>query len=134
MTELLCFPELFAELHKAELNLLRHYRIRLRVDKLTTDGRSALCSATQIERRFLRADLAPHEGVAACHKAISALHRFDLSPLIGWSSRMATHGFAKIDPDDPFLLRMALRTAGPEHHLHNKERLEAGNGTMGHQV
>ncbi len=110
-------PDLLVHLSAAERELLRRYRVRLRVDKVTDDGRSALCSGAQVQRRFLRADHASEQMIAMCHEALSALHHIGISPLIGWLPRHVPSRFPEIDPQDPFSLRKALGAAGFEQRL-----------------
>ncbi len=109
--------ELIAELGDAEEELLRNHRIRLRVDKVTPDGRSALCSAAQVHNRFLRSEYSPEAGVRVCHHALLSMHRIGLSPLIGWIPRDIEIEFSDIAPNDPFSLRKALLAAGKEELL-----------------
>lgn len=122
---------LLTELGEAERHLLRSHRVRLNVDKVTADGRNALCSAAQIHRRLLRPDHLAEEGVAACHQALSSLHRIGLTPLIGWLPRDASNTFFKIDPQDPFRLRMALSVAGISYRLLSDEAQVQRFGTYG---
>ncbi len=106
--------DLLNQLRDAEHSLLRQHHVRLRVDKVTSDGRNALCVASQVRSRFLRQDLAAEEIIAACHGALSTLHRVGLNPLIGTVPRTTFAGLQKPDPNDPFLLRSALHAAGFE--------------------
>ncbi len=106
-----------AHLGKMERELMRRHHIRLRVDKVTPDGHSALCSAAQVRTLFFRGDHKTFEGVEACHIALSSLHLIGLSPLIGWLPREKFGPFMKIDPKDPFQIGQALRDAGLEHFL-----------------
>jgi hypothetical protein len=112
MTDHIRVQEVLAELGKMERELLRRYHIRLRVDKVTSDGRSALCSAAQVRRRFLRTDHTSYEVVDTCHEALIPLQRIGISPLIGWLPRERSNEFMKIDPKDPFRIRWALSVMG----------------------
>jgi len=108
--------DLLTRLHALELTLLRQQGVRLRVDKVTPDGLNALCTAAQVERSFLRSVL-PAEGlVAVCHEALASLYRVGLRPLVSAQPDPAT-AFKPLDADDPFQLRMALRTAGMDELL-----------------
>lgn len=109
------------ELGVSERDLLRRHRVRLVVEKVTPDGRNALCVAGQFRSRFLRQDLDVEEVVDICHTALSSLYRVGLSPLIGAVDRQLLVGLKKVDPNDPYHLRSALMVAGltmvvPTHH------------------
>jgi len=104
--------DLLDQLRTAEHDLLRQHYVRLRVNKVTADGRNAMCVACQVQSRFLRQDLKAEEIVAACQAALSTLHRVGLNPLIGTVPRQTFAGLEEPDPNDPFLLRSALSAAG----------------------
>jgi hypothetical protein len=107
-TDHIRLQEVLGELGKVERQLYRRYRIRLRVDKVSHDGRSALCSAAQVRRRFLRADHTSYEVVETCHEALEPLRIIGVMPLIEWLPRQKSNTFMKIDPKDPFRVLWAL--------------------------
>lgn len=107
-TDHIRLQEVLGELGKVERHLYRRYRIRLRVDKVSHDGRSALCSAAQVRRRFLRADQASYQVVETCHEALEPLRIIGVMPLIEWLPRQKSDMFMKIDPKDPFRVLWAL--------------------------
>lgn len=114
-----------AQLQAKEHDLLQRHHIRLRIDKVTDNGRYALCVAGQVQSRLLRPDLRPVEIIALSEVALSTLYRLGLSPLIGTMPCMAMGALGAPDPDDPFLLRTALRTIG----LGSRLPEDAGLGT-----
>ena len=106
--------DLLGRLVETENMLMRKHGVRLRVDKVTVDGHNALCSATQVQRRFLRADHTQEAVVEYCQVALSPLYRVGLSPLIRAYPRTQGDLFGQIKADDPFRLRSALVIAGSE--------------------
>lgn len=106
--------DLLGKLGETEKTLMRKHGVRLRVDKVTVDGQNALCCATQVQRRFLRADYTQEAIVEYCQLALSPLYRMGLSPLIRAYPRTQGEAFEQIKADDPFRLRSALVIAGSE--------------------
>ncbi len=106
--------DLITHLRDAERRLLRRYCIRLRIDKITVDGRNALCSAAQVKRRFIWSAHPKERVVTLAHKAILPLHRLGLSPLISAFPLDQVHVFGPVKEDDPFEIRRALLQAGKE--------------------
>lgn len=106
--------DLLARLGGSEKILLHKHGVRLRVDKVTLDGRNVLCSATQVQRRFLRPDHTQEAVVEFCQSALSPLYRVGLSPLIRAYPHVKGEAFGRIDANDPFGLRSALIIAGSE--------------------
>jgi hypothetical protein len=102
--------ELVAKLAVTEKTLLRKHGIRLRVDKISADGINALCSAAQVQRRFLRSDHTQEAIVEHCQLALSPVYQVGLSPLIRAYPHIKGALFEPIDAKDPFGLRSALHT------------------------
>jgi hypothetical protein len=92
--------------------LLRRHGVRLRVDKITADGRNAICSACQVRRPIFRSMLSSDELIAIAHTALIPLHLIGLRPLVSALSPEPKQVFAPIGKNDPFLLCHALREAG----------------------
>lgn len=111
------YLDLMTQLHTAERHLLGRHSIRLRVDRVTADGRNAICSAAQVQYRLFRADHRSDEIASICHEALNSLYRVGLTPLIGTLQRSNNKAFGRMDPRDPFQLRKALLTAGREELL-----------------
>jgi hypothetical protein len=111
------YLDLMTQLHGAERHLLSRHSIRLRVDRVTVDGRNAICSAAQVQYRFFRPDHRSDEIASICHESLSSLYRVGLNPLIGTLQRSTNKAFGRMDPKDPFQLRRALLTAGREELL-----------------
>lgn len=99
-------------LSAAELQLLRRHGLRLRVDRVSPNGRYALCTAKQVERRFMRSALKAEDIVDRCHEALNALHAIGLDPLIEILSISDGKDYPKLDPNDPFQLHFALNGSG----------------------
>lgn len=114
MTQIRPVFDLLARLHESESTLMRKYGVRLRVDKVTFDARNALCSATQVQRRFLRSDHTQEAIVEYCQFALMPLYRVGISPLISACPQISDDRFEKIEPTDPFQLRSALIHARSE--------------------
>lgn len=112
MTTLPSVLDLLAKLAVTEKTLLRKHGIRLRVDKVSADGNSALCSAAQVQRRFLRADHTQEAIVEYCQLALAPVYQMGLSPLIRAYPRIKGALFDPVDTSDPFGLRNALYTKG----------------------
>ncbi len=102
--------ELTDHLSVQERSLLRRHGVRLRVDKVTDDGRYALCSACQIERSFFRPLLSDIALVSIAHQAFMKLNLFGLQTLISVVPKGPLTVFPAVDPQDPFQLRYALHT------------------------
>jgi hypothetical protein len=101
-------------LTKAERQLLLRHGLRLSVDRITADGRYALCTAMQVERKFLRTALKPHEIVDRCHQALISLHTIGSEPLIQVLPITAALDHPTIEEEDPFQLCTALRASNLE--------------------
>jgi hypothetical protein len=102
--------DLLAKLSVSEKTLMRKYGIRLRVEKVTLDGQNALCSAMQVQRRFLRADHTQEAIVEYCQYALAPLYIMGMSPLIRAYPRTRGEQFSAIDANDPFGLWAAMST------------------------
>jgi hypothetical protein len=102
--------DLLARLALSEKALLRKHGIRLRVEKVTLDGHNALCSAMQVQRRFLRADHTQEAIVEFCQLALAPIYMVGMSPLIRAYPRNKGELFQPIDTNDPFGLRAAMHT------------------------
>ncbi len=111
------YLDLVTQLHGAERRLLSRHSIRLRVDRVTIDGRNAFCSAAQVQHRFFRPDHRSDEIASICHESLNSLYRVGLNPLIGTLQRSTNKAFGRMDPNDPFQLRKALLAAGKEELL-----------------
>lgn len=103
---------MIALLSKAEIHLLRRHGIRLRVDRISPNGRYALCTAKQVRRKFMRSALRADEVVDRCHEALIALHSIGMDPLIEILSIADGKDYPKIDPKDPFQLLLAMTGSG----------------------
>ena len=88
--------------------LLRKYGVRLRVDKITSDGKSALCSIAHVCRPWFRALRTGEELVALAHAALAPLYRVGLTPLVSSLPRQPKASFSTLDKNDPFGLGCAL--------------------------
>lgn len=106
--------ELTDHLSVQERSLLRRHGVRLRVDKVTDDGRYALCSACQIERSFFRPLLSDIALVSIAHRAFMKLNLFGLQTLISVVPKGPLTMFPAVDPKDPFQLCDALQAAARE--------------------
>ncbi len=106
--------ELIERLAGQERSLLRRYGVRLRVDKVTDDGRYALCSACQVEQSFFRPLLPDITLVTLAERAFMTLNTFGLKTLISVVPKGPLTAFPALDPLDPFHLRNALDTAARE--------------------
>ncbi len=104
--------DLLAYLRKQETMLLRRYGVRLRVDKITADGRNAIGSVCQVRRPFFRAALSTDELIALAHSALIPLHLVGLRPLVSALAPEPKKVFAPAEKNDPFRLCNALREAG----------------------
>jgi hypothetical protein len=99
-------------LTKAERLLLLHHGLRLQVDRITANGRYALCTAQQVERKFLRSPLHPDLIVHRCHEALSPLYAIGSEPLIKTLPIADGKHHPAMDANDPFRLLSAWRSAG----------------------
>lgn len=106
------FAELLAHLRKAERHLLHRHSIRLRVDKVTSDGRNALCSATEVRAWFNWSNRRKDQVVSLAHRAVQPLQALGLSPLISVIPVEQVGQFGPLENDDPFKLVHALHQAG----------------------
>jgi hypothetical protein len=106
--------ELIAHLRKHERTLLRKYGVRLRVDKITADGKSALCSIAQVRRPWFRSMRSAQELIDLAHRALMPLHQVGLSPLISGLPEQPKAAFPAVEKSDPFGIHRALRHAGLE--------------------
>ena len=106
--------DLLTNLREAEKHLLRRHCIRLRIDKVTSDGRNALCSAAQVKRMFFWSAHHKERVVTLAHQAILPLHTLGLFPLISAFPLDQVHVFGPVKEDDPFEIRRALLQAGKE--------------------
>jgi len=106
------FPNtLLSHLVKHERMLSRRYGVRLRVDKITGDGKNALCSIAQLRRRWFRSALSAEEMIELAHAALLPLHRIGLSPLVSALPPRARATFPAPNKNDPFGIRSAMRQA-----------------------
>jgi len=101
-------------LDKAERHLLSRYGLRLQVDKVSANGRYALCTAKQVGRKMFRSAMPTEESVAVCHTALIALHIIGLEPLIDIKPHTSSAVMPALDGLDPFGLRVALSATGLE--------------------
>jgi len=106
--------QLLANLQDQEPWLQHRYGVRVRVDKVTADGRNALCSACQVRHPFFLAKISAFALVALAHLVLKDLHRFGITPLISTLPARSIPPFVAIEKGDPFRLRDALRAAGKE--------------------
>lgn len=109
--------DLLAQLCRKERSLLRRHGVRLRVDKITADGRSAICSAGQVRRGFLRSALSTEKLVSLAHAALVPLNQVGLQPFVSVLVDEPRSTFTSRKEEDPFGLRNALREAGMEEML-----------------
>lgn len=100
--------DLLTRLRKHERMLLRRYGMRLRVDKVTSDGKSALCSIAQVRRRWFRSARSTQELIEVAHAALMPLHRVGLSPLISCLPRQPKAAFPVVDKNHPFGIQHIL--------------------------
>ena len=102
---------LIDHLTEQERWLLRKHGVRLRVDKITSDGRYALCSSCQTKRSLFRPLLSDIALVALAHRAFMRLNIFELQTLISVVPKGPLTPFLAMDPKDPFQLVHALSSA-----------------------
>ncbi len=100
--------DLVDNLRKHERVLLRKYGGRLRVDKITRDGKSAICSIAPVRRPWFRALRSGQELVALAHTALVPLYQIGLTPMVTALPKQPKSSFPKVDKNDPFGLRSAL--------------------------
>ena len=106
--------ELITRLYKEERTLLRRKGVRVRVDKISSDGRYALCTVLQVRRPLFRSAPGSQELVSLAHMALNRLHQLGLKPFVSVALRGSVTVFAPLDANDPFRLRRALSEAGRE--------------------
>lgn len=104
--------DLLALLCQYERMLLRRYGVRLRVDKITRDGKNALCSIAQVRRTWFRSARSTGELIELAQNALMPLHQVGLSPLVSTLPRQPSATFPALDKNDPFGIHRALRHAG----------------------
>ncbi len=109
--------DLIAHLCAQERRLLRRHGVRLRLEKITTDGQNAFCSVGQVRRPFFRSMLSVDELIALAHTALVSLHWVGLRPLISALPPGSKKTFAPTDKNDPFGFCHAIRDAGTEEVL-----------------
>jgi hypothetical protein len=105
---------LHAHLQKHERMLFRRYGVRLTVDKITSDGKSALCTIAQVRRPWFRSVRSVQELIELAHTALVPLHQVGLSPLITPLPMHPKIKFPTLDKNDPFGVDHALRLAWAE--------------------
>lgn len=110
--------ELIDHLTAQERQLLRKHGVRLRVDKITSDGRYALCSSCQTKRPLFRPLLSNVALVALAHRAFVRLNIFDMQTLISVVPKGPLTPFLAVDPRDPFQLIKALSSAHAQRGPH----------------
>ena len=106
--------ELLYHLRKRERMLLGRYGVRLRVDKITADGKSALCSIAQVRRPWFRSARSADELIELAHDALMPLHHVGLSPLVSVLPGRPKAEFPAMDKNDPFNVHHALLHVGLE--------------------
>jgi hypothetical protein len=94
-----------------ERRLLDRHGVRLRVDRITRDGRYALCSVCQVKRPFLRPLRSKLELVALAHSAFGKLDLFGMRTLISVVPKGPLTEFPAVDPNDPFNINALLHGA-----------------------
>jgi hypothetical protein len=92
--------------------LASRYGVRLRVDKITRDGKNALCSIAQVRRLWFRSARSTRELIELAQTALLPLYQVGLSPLVSTLSRQPRAAFPTLDKNDPFGIHRALRHAG----------------------
>ena len=94
-----------------ERMLLRRHGVCLRVDKITSNGKSAICSVAQVHRPFFRSACSAENLIDLAHAALVPLHLIGLSPLISPLPKAHKSRFPSIRPEDPFGIQRAMRLA-----------------------
>ncbi len=106
--------ELIARMDAVERMLLRKHGLSLRVDKISSDKRNAICSISQKAPGLFRSTLPNEVLVEKAHSALVPLHAIGLRPLVSVSQGVPLRVSALEGQHDPFGLRLALREAGME--------------------
>lgn len=106
--------DLLYHLRKRERLLLRRYGVRLRVDKITADGKSALCSIAQVRRPWFRPVHSADVLIELAHATLMPLHHVGLSPLVSVLPCGPKTQLPNMDKNDPFNVHRALLHAGQE--------------------
>lgn len=106
------FPgELLIHLRKHERMLSRRYGVRLRVDKITRDGKNVLCSIAQVRRPWFRSARSTGELIELAQDALMPLRQVGLSPLVSILPRQPRATFPALEQNDPFGIHRAFRYA-----------------------
>jgi len=101
-------------LHTQQRTLARRNGMRLRVDKVTADGKNALCTCYYESGSFWRTAPVHYEVVDLAHDALKDLLRFGMRPMVSVVCGVPK-SLANMDAADPFELLKAIRVAGLEH-------------------
>jgi hypothetical protein len=100
---------LSAQLRANERRLMRRFGIRLRVDRISFDGKSVICSVAQVRRPFL-GPRSPEKLIHLAHGALVPLHMIGFLTLVSVLPRETRPAFNPLDGNDPFGLQHALQT------------------------
>lgn len=101
--------DLHSHLREHERMLSRKYGVRLRVDRITSNGKNAFCSIAHVRCPWFRSTRSAEELIDLAHTALMPLHQVGLSPLISILPRQPGTTFPAIDTSDPFGIHGALR-------------------------
>ncbi len=93
---------LIAQLGDHERRLWRRYHVRLRIDRISSDGKSALCSVAQLQTSFLSPSRPAGRLVEMAHNALIPMHLIGIVPLVSVLPEEAKPQFAPVDKEDPF--------------------------------
>lgn len=86
--------------------------MRLRVDKITGDGKNALCSIAQVRRSWFRSTRSTGELIELAQGALMPLYQVGLSPLVSALPPKPRAAFPALEKNDPFGIHRALRHVG----------------------
>ena len=94
--------ELLSHLSQHERRLLSKYGARLRVDKISGDRKSVLCSIALVRSPWFRSAPSATQLVNLAHTTLIPLHYIGLNPLVSALLKQSEAFFPDMMKNDPF--------------------------------